>query len=144
MLLVALAVTGVLFAATFRAWQDYRDSAPSAVTPAASRIPASPQTTSVASAAFRTPETTRPDPLVLTAARGESWVAVRAGSESGALLYQGTLAEGDRLSYRRNRLWINLGLPTNVDATLAGEELPLPTGVATVLLRDGRLTTVEG
>jgi hypothetical protein len=78
--------------------------------------------------------------LVLTAARGESWVAVRAGSETGASLYEGTLAQGDRLSYRRNRLWVRLGLPVNVDATIDGKPAPLPGGIATVLLRDGRLT----
>jgi hypothetical protein len=137
-LLVAFIAIGGLFAATFLAWNDYRESAPEPVTSAVR--PAPPPTSSVAAAAFRPPRRERPDLLVLTASRGPSWVAVRSNSESGDILYQGTLTQGERLRYRMERLAITLGLPTNVDATLAGKPLALPAGVATVLLRDGRLT----
>ena len=138
-LLVAFIAIGGLFAATFLAWRDYRESAPEPATPSAIRPAAPPPTSSVAAAAFRRPKRERPELLVLTASRGPSWVAVHSNSESGDILYQGTLTQGERLRYRMERLAITFGLPTNVDATLAGKPLTLPAGVATVLLRDGRL-----
>ena len=59
--------------------------------------------------------------LVLRATRGESWLLVRAGSETGELLYEGTLAPGRALRFVRNRLWLRVGAPANLDVRLNGE-----------------------
>jgi hypothetical protein len=139
LLAVCVVAAAGLAVLTYSAWRDYRDSRP-----VSSGRPAPTPTVSVRAVEFTQPQpasTREVAPrLVLTAARGESWVAVRAGSETGASLYEGTLAQGDRLSYRRNRLWVRLGLPVNVDATIDGKPAPLPGGIATVMLRGGRLT----
>ncbi|MGH2799315.1 MAG: helix-turn-helix domain-containing protein [Thermoleophilaceae bacterium] len=49
--------------------------------------------------------------LVVTAARGDCWLSVRAGSRDGRVLYEGTLREGDSLRFARKRLWIRMGGP---------------------------------
>ena len=143
---VAAVTLGVL---TFRAWQDYRDSAPAAtpgpVTPVAETQPTT-TAEGVAGAEFgkSSGPTQVPAPrLVLAATRGDSWVEVRSGSATGHSLYADTLTQGHRISYRRSRLWIRFGLPSNVDATIDGARTQLPAGVATVMLHNGRLTTVQ-
>jgi hypothetical protein len=59
--------------------------------------------------------------LVLTAIRGDSWLLVRAGSATGELLYEGTLAPGRTLRFVRKRLWLRIGAPANLDVRLNGE-----------------------
>jgi RodZ C-terminal domain len=144
-MLFAVAAIGAAALTTFTvaAWRDYRDAAPKPRT-----VTTAPPTTSVAAAEFRQPSRVRPPAtpatrLVLTATRGESWIEVRAGSETGVSLYEGTLARGDRLSYAHNRLWLRFGLPENVDARIDGEPAELPPGVLTMLLHGGRLTAAE-
>jgi len=142
--LIGVVAAAVLAVLVFAAWRDYRHSAPShavQTTPPPAPQPAA----SVAGAAFKSRDRAQPaaSHLVLTAARGESWVEVRAGSETAPSLYAQTLTRGKHLSYRRARLWIRFGLPVNIDATIDGKSVELPAGVADVLLHDGRLTTVQ-
>jgi len=69
--------------------------------------------------------------LVMTAARGDCWLSVRAGSRDGRLLYEGTLREGDSLRFARKRLWVRIGAPWNLEARLNGRVirgLPADTG----------------
>jgi hypothetical protein len=144
LLLVVVVAAGVLAVATYGAWRNYRDSRPAAVS--FSPVSASARTASFARAELipdRAGAVVPTSRLVLTAARGDSWVAVRAGSANGGRLFEGTLTRGDRISYRRDRLWIRFGLPANVDATVDGRKVPLPAGVATVLLDGARLKTVQ-
>jgi Helix-turn-helix domain len=72
------------------------------------------------------PPAARPAPLVLTAKRGEVWLAVRAGSASGKLLFQNTLPMGRHLRFRRRRLWVRVGAPWNLAISAAGKPLPVP------------------
>ena len=104
-----------------------------------------PATTSVASAEFKAPVQARPSAslVVLTAARGDSWVEVHVGSASGKALYAGTLTQGNRVHYRKSRLWIRLGRSSNLDATVDGKPATLPLGTASVVVQDGRLRTVQ-
>jgi len=142
--LVAIAGLAIL---TFSAWRNYHDSAPAAVSLATTSAQP-PATTSVASAEFNAPPPTpRPTAsasvVVLTAARGDSWVEIHVGSASGKPLYAGTLTQGHRIHYRQSRLWIRLGRASNLDATVDGKPATLPLGTASVLVKDGRLKTVQ-
>jgi cytoskeleton protein RodZ len=69
--------------------------------------------------------------LVVTAAGGECWLSVRLGSEDGPVLYEGLLQEGASLRFVRRRLWVRIGAPWNLLATLNGrpvQGLPADTG----------------
>lgn len=72
--------------------------------------------------------------LRLTAARGDCWVEVRAGSESGRPVFAGILAQGESRRFSNRSLWIVLGAPDAIDATLNGRPVEnLPQGAAAVL-----------
>jgi cytoskeleton protein RodZ len=65
--------------------------------------------------------------LVLTAARGDCWVSVRAGSASGRVLYEQTLRRGSSVHLTvRPPLWLRVGAGLNLDATLGGHALRVP------------------
>jgi hypothetical protein len=64
--------------------------------------------------------------LRLTASSGACWFEARLGSQAGRLLQTGTLATGQSLSVRGRRLWIRLGDPTVLAATLNGRRVALP------------------
>jgi hypothetical protein len=67
-----------------------------------------------------------PKPLVLRAARGDSWVVVRFAGPHGKLVWQGTLRRGHMLRFGlRRRLWVGLGKPTAVTARLGTKRVPL-------------------
>src|SRR5205823_4280695 len=118
--LVAIAGLAIL---TLSAWRNYHDTAPGSASVAAAAPAPPPATTSVASAEFKAPVQARPSAslVVLTAARGDSWVEVHVGSATGKALYAGTLTQGNRVHYRKSRLWIRLGRSSNLDATVDGK-----------------------
>jgi cytoskeleton protein RodZ len=65
----------------------------------------------------------RPAPrvsLVLTAAVGDSWLEVRAGSSSGDILFSGTLPQGKSLPFTGRRLWVSAGALQNLRAKVNG------------------------
>jgi hypothetical protein len=69
--------------------------------------------------------------LVLTAARGDSWVQVRANGASGPVKYEGTLQQSQQLAFIRRpflyrRLWVAVGKPANVVAKVNGRVRLLP------------------
>jgi len=71
--------------------------------------------------------------LTLSAARGNCWLSVRIGSAAGKLVYQRTLQQGQIVRFGLRRpLWIRLGAPWNLDATLGHSprtsSLPARTG----------------
>jgi cytoskeleton protein RodZ len=59
--------------------------------------------------------------LVLTAARGDCWVRVHKNSATGALVYSGTMEEGQTLRFVARRLWITLGNASALEAKLNGK-----------------------
>jgi cytoskeleton protein RodZ len=62
--------------------------------------------------------------FVLTAARGDCWVRVRAGSAAGELLYQGTLEQGQSQRFAKwKRLFVELGPAAYLDAKLNGQSV---------------------
>lgn len=98
--------------------------APSQVRPAATTHPAVTKTAAHTSAATA---------LELTAARGPCWVQVRIGSSTGRVVTERTMQPGEtaRLGLRRP-LWIRLGAPWNVNASIGSRSvttsLPAKTG----------------
>ena len=57
--------------------------------------------------------------LFVKATRGDSWLVVRKSSETGKLLYQGTLERGQSQRFRPP-VWLNIGSPENVAMRLDG------------------------
>jgi cytoskeleton protein RodZ len=85
---------------------------------------------------------TAPAHAVLTASRGPVWLLVRSGSATGALVYQGVLAQGQTLPLTlSSRMWLRVGAPWNLDVTVAGSPVSgLPTQVGDVYLARAGLT----
>ena len=87
--------------------------------------------------------TTAPAPvaarLVLAATRGPCWLSVRLGSETGRVLYEGMLEPGRTARFSGKRLWIRIGAPWNLVATLNGKVVTLPAALGNVVVTLGRL-----
>lgn len=67
--------------------------------------------------------------LVITAARGPSWLEVRAGDSTGEQLYFGTLEEAASTEFERLPVWVALGAAESVDVWLGGSSVQsLPIG----------------
>jgi len=76
------------------------------------------------------------------ATRGPSWLSVRVGSSTGRVLYERTLQPGGRAAFAGSHLWIRIGAPWNLDATLNGKPVQLPTAVADVLVTPAALRSL--
>jgi Helix-turn-helix domain/RodZ C-terminal domain len=87
------------------------------------------------------PKTARFD---LVATRGPCWLSVRLGSDKGRLLYERTLEAGQRARFVGNRLWLRVGAPWNVDATLNGRQAQLPATLANLLVTPQALRLAGG
>jgi hypothetical protein len=59
------------------------------------------------------------------AARGDSWLQVRAGSPNARVLFEGVVAKGSAVRFRVRSLWVRFG-STNVNLRVAGERVRLP------------------
>jgi cytoskeleton protein RodZ len=94
--------------------------------------PPPPPTTEAVTA----PAPPKPPPqarLVLTAS-GRCWLEVHLGSRAGRTVYYRTLEAGERARFVAPRLWIRLGAPWNLTATLNGQPLSLPGTTTNVLV----------
>jgi hypothetical protein len=94
----------------------------------------------VAAPALREP---RAATLVLTAARGPCWLSVHLGSVGGKRLHEGMLEQGQSLRFAGKRLWIRLGAPRSLDASLNGEPARLPNDTANVVVSTAGVRTVD-
>jgi len=128
---LALAATGIALALALGGWLLARSGGSPSSAP--------PPATGVAGAAttershHRTPPP-QPAALVVTAARGTCWLLVKSGSSTGATVVERTLQRGDRLRLGLGRpLWIRIGAPWNVDATIAGQSVELPAHTGNVV-----------
>jgi cytoskeleton protein RodZ len=92
-------------------------------TPAA--LPAAPRT------ATQPPTVAR---IVLVASRGRCWLSIHLGSATGRLVYQRTLEQGRTARFVSTRLWIRIGAPWNLDATLNGKAVQLPASTGDVVV----------
>ncbi|HEY3922900.1 MAG TPA: helix-turn-helix domain-containing protein [Gaiellaceae bacterium] len=55
----------------------------------------------------------RASPLVISATNGTCWLLVRRGGASGAILFQGILAQGKTVRFTQH-VWVRFGAPWNV------------------------------
>jgi cytoskeleton protein RodZ len=72
--------------------------------------------------------------LVLLAARGRCWITARIGSANGPVVFERTLEEGQSTRFVGARLWLRVGAPWNLDATLNGKHVQLPGSVGNVIV----------
>lgn len=145
--LIGLTAIAALMAMLVPAWLNYRATVASQSTvpsafpdetgreiAAANRVPAHQTASTATSLSITPPREEQPAKLALTAARGDCWLEVHAGSATGRSLYEGVLAEGKSLSYSAPRLWIRLGAAENVDAILDGRPVAnFPRGTADIV-----------
>jgi len=71
--------------------------------------------------------------VALVATRGPCWLSVRIGSDTGRVLYERTLEQGQAVGFSGSRLWIRIGAPWNLDATLNGKGVQLPGSLGNVV-----------
>ena len=73
--------------------------------------------------------------LVVRAVKGDTLLIVRAGSDSGRQVFQGTLSKGTVQRFGTGRgLWVYLGTPENVRLTLHGRVVLLGAGAPRSLI----------
>jgi len=117
------------------AWQFGRPGGSGTLTPTAhtqTRAQARPH--SHERAASKPPASGAAASLVLTAARGRCWLWVRLGSATGATVYEQTLQPGQTVRFGLGRsLWIRLGAPWSLDASIGHRPLTLPSQTGDVL-----------
>jgi hypothetical protein len=72
--------------------------------------------------------------VVLTASNGRSWLDAHQSSATGKQLYIGVLEQGQTARLHASRLWIRLGAPAALTATLNGRPLRLPTRTGNIVV----------
>jgi helix-turn-helix protein/uncharacterized protein DUF4115 len=76
----------------------------------------------------------------VVAAGGSCWLDVRNYSSSGRTLYTGTVEPGQLHGWTARRLWLNVGKPGNLKASLNGRRVTIPgdgRSVAVLVTRRG-------
>jgi Domain of unknown function (DUF4115) len=66
---------------------------------------------------------TAPFSVELLAVRGPTWVSVRRGSQTGPVLFDGTIERGKSQGFTQKRVWVNVGVPRNLVVAVAGRRL---------------------
>jgi hypothetical protein len=100
--------------------------------PAAAAPPARPESEQGSSTAGETaPQLVT---VVVTATRGDCWVSARAGSESGRVLEERILLQGESVRLRARRVWLSLGASSNVDVLVDQQPREVPAGTVALVL----------
>ena len=73
--------------------------------------------------------------LMLTA-KVETWIEVRSGSSSGAVLYTGMLPAGSSKAFRSRSVWARFGSGGNLSARFDGKAIHLPSGTYDAIFDD--------
>jgi len=66
------------------------------------------------------------------------------GSASGRSVYEGMLEQGRTARFSSTRLWISIGAPWNIDATLSGKAVQLPASTGDVVVTPAGLSATTG
>ena len=107
--------------------------------------PAEPATTAVTKrarattpppASTTTASTTPPTlaTVIVKATRGDCWISARLGSESGRVLEERLLAQGESVTLRGAQVWLSIGAAANVDINVNGEDREIQSGTVAVIL----------
>lgn len=72
--------------------------------------------------------------VVVTASRGDCWISARLGSETGRVLEERLLAQGESVTLRGARVWMSIGAAANLDVTVNGQDRELRSGTVAVVL----------
>jgi cytoskeleton protein RodZ len=101
--------------------------------------PSSTQRHTTTRAAVPAPPRTSTQPetvarIVLVARRGRCWLSIHQGSATGRLVYERTLEQSRTARFVSTRLWIRIGAPWNLDATLNGKAVQLPAATGDVVV----------
>ena len=108
-------------------------------------LPPPPQTRTTTPAAPPAAHTVTPTAtvarIVLVASRGPCWLSVHIGSATGQPIFERTLQPGRTARFISTRLWIRIGAPWNLDATLDGKTVQLPATTGNVLVTPAGLST---
>jgi hypothetical protein len=72
--------------------------------------------------------------VVITASRGDCWIMARLGSETGELLGEQLLTQGQSVRFRGRRVWLSVGASGNIDVTVNGKPRRLPAGTIETVL----------
>jgi hypothetical protein len=129
-------------------WQLSRSAPPPAHSraagPAAAGASATLTPRPVRPATHRPGRTTKPAAatLAVRATRGRCWLSVRRRSEHGIHLFEGTLEPGESRRFTDGPLWIRIGAPWNLEASLSGRPLALPQTVANLLMTASGIRTL--
>jgi cytoskeletal protein RodZ len=113
------------------------EPATTAVTKRVRRTTPAPATTTTTKATTTSAETTTPPSLatvIVTAARGDCWISARLGSETGRVLDERILAQGESVTLRGARVWLSIGAAANVDVTVNGQDREIQSGTVAVVL----------
>jgi hypothetical protein len=106
--------------------------------PAATTVTKRVQRTSPTKTATTTPiKTTTPPALatvIVKATRGDCWISARLGSETGKVLEERLLAQGESVTLRGARVWMSIGAAANVDVTVNGQDREIQSGTVAVVL----------
>ena len=94
----------------------------------------------VTTPAATTPNRSEVTVVVLSAVRGDSWFSARVGSESGRLLDERVLLQGESVRLRAERIWLSIGAASNIEVTVDGEPQELSGTVSVVLPTSGTPT----
>jgi cytoskeleton protein RodZ len=78
--------------------------------------------------------------IVLVATRGRCWLSVHLGSATGRSVYERTLEQGRTARFSSTRLWIRIGAPWNLDATLNGKAVQLPASTSDLVVTPAGLS----
>ncbi len=107
--------------------------------------PARTQTTTPAASPLRrtTTQSATVSRIVLAASRGPCWLSVHIKSATGQTVFERTLQPGQtaRFTLSHRRLWMRIGAPWNLDATLNGKTVQLPTATGDVVVTPTGLST---
>jgi len=137
--LLALVGIGIVFALVIAAWKFSGNNA----NPIAN-LNTPPTTPTTKASTTRTKTKPKPKPTVTVPARfaffmvavgGSCWMDVRNYSSSGRTLFTGTVDPGQNHRFVARRLWINLGDPAHLKASLNGRPVTIPGGGRPVALR---------
>lgn len=94
-----------------------------------------------AATATPAPRRLAPTEIVVTGARGSSWVEAHVGSETGRLLFAGVVADGQTVHVTAPVVWIRFGAAGNLDLHVNGRT-PVPgtfNGTITAVIAHGRV-----